>query len=135
MTAHLNLPYNWIGCVNPETCEEHIHLEDTAETLNNYPTEWTETLLNCTITIQRNIANEILTETIEFHDTNGELHNINNHPAFIVHHHHHSKTPNISRKIWYQHGHRHRENEPAVVWEDGTLEWWRHGLFQRSIEE
>lgn len=50
MTAHLTLPYQWTNCSDHHTCPEHIHLEDTAENLNNYPIEWVEQLLgNCSI--------------------------------------------------------------------------------------
>jgi hypothetical protein len=26
------------------------------------------------------------------------------------------------------HGHHHRVNEPAVVWQDGSEEWWLNGI-------
>jgi hypothetical protein len=28
---------------------------------------------------------------------------------------------------WYKHGIRHRDNLPATIWVDGTKEWYRHG--------
>jgi hypothetical protein len=133
MTAHLNLPYNWTDCADPETCNKQIHLPDTAETLNNYPIEWVQGLLhNCAIIIKTHHANAtiITVETIELYDNNRKLHSSNSNTPAVTHYHHKTKT---SYTAWYSHGKRHRTNGPAETWTDGTLtQWWINGERHRE---
>lgn len=113
MKAHLILPYAWVNCADLETCDEHIHIVDTAENLNSYPVEWVETLIgNC----------KIKTDTIIFYNTSGEIHNENG-PATIQSH---------GTCEWYQNGRRHRENGPAITHSSGSREWWVNGELHRE---
>jgi len=128
MISHLTLPYNWMDCVNPETCEENIHLQDTAENLNSYPLPWLEELIgNCAILIKKDDTGATVTETIKLYDTNGELHSRNNQPAVIHHHNHAPGTPDHSYSGWYRHGKYHRENGPAMERTDGHKAWCLNG--------
>jgi hypothetical protein len=113
MTAHLLLPYNWADCAETENCPQYIHLQDTAETLNDYPISWVETLLqNCTIT----------EEKITFHNKNNQLHRDDG-PAMIT----------VKGRIdWCLNGKVHRENGPAVTLPDGTQQWRQDGKLHRT---
>lgn len=128
MTSHLTLPYNWTDCADPENCEEYIHLIETADVLNNYPTGWIETLLNCAILIKKDDTGATVTETIQLYDTNGELHS-NNTPAVIRHY---NKTPEDSSTEWYRHGKYHREDGPVVEYADGRKAWCINGEKHRE---
>jgi hypothetical protein len=50
---------------------------------------------------------------MKHYDDNGLLHNENG-PAYVVKNH----------KEWWFHGKRHREDGPAVIRNNGNLEWW-----------
>ena len=39
---------------------------------------------------------------------------------------------NTGGKSWYLNGQRHREDGPAIEWEDGTKEWWLNGKCHRE---
>lgn len=62
--------------------------------------------------------------TISFHDENGFYHNENGPalPALINEH----------RKEWWIHGKRHRENGPAVKWDDGYEAYYLNGDFHKE---
>lgn len=114
MTAHLTLPYNWVDCAQPENCQEHIHLEDTADVLNSYPTGWVEELIgNCKI-----YAGNYLI----FTNSDGQPHK-NNGPAI--------ERVN-GEKEWRQNGQLHREDGPAVIFANGTKQWYLNGLLHRE---
>lgn len=113
MTAHLTLPYKWVDCAEPETCEEYIHLEDTQESLNSYPREWIEIFIgNC----------EIEEDRIAFYNEHNQLHRTDG-PAVI-----HAD----GRADWCYNGKVHREDGPAVKLSDGTLQWRQNGHLHRT---
>jgi hypothetical protein len=129
MTAHLTLPYQWTNCSDHQTCPEHIHLEDTAENLNNYPIEWVEQLLgNCSINIEENMVAILGVQTIEFYDINSELHSDNT-PASIQYY---PNTPDYSKTVWFRHGKLHRENGPASEKINGETSWYLNGERHRE---
>lgn len=39
---------------------------------------------------------------------------------------------NDGSKEWFKHGYRHREDGPAIEKKDSTKEWWQHGLLHRE---
>lgn len=111
MTSHLTLPYSWVECADSENCQEHVHQEETADTMNSYPLSWVEELFSCKITGEGTI----------FYDNAGNKHN-NNGPAVIY---------NNGILEWWQHGERHRDNGPAFRYKDKDFEWWQNGLLHR----
>lgn len=111
MTAHLTLPYNWVDCDNSGTCQELLHLEDDAETANNYPKEWVALLFNCLLS----------EDIIKFYDGNGQFHREDG-PAIIG---------NDGWVEWWLNGQHHREDGPAVKYRDGSKEWWLNGKLHR----
>jgi len=136
MHSHLNLPYNWMDCVKPETCPEHIHLEETAENLNSYPVSWVETLIgNCSVTETKihfyNSAGEKHNQygpaviksdgTLKWY-LNGKCHRLNG-PARIR---------NDGAQEWWNNGQQHRDDGPAIECADGRKEWWRNGFIHRE---
>jgi hypothetical protein len=130
VTSHLTLPYNWVNCTDPETCAEHIHLEDAAEALNSYPKQWVEELIgNCVITRHTNPT--AIVETITTRDNNGELHS-NTIPAIIQNRCHRSGNLDHSVEEWYQHGKRHRINGPAHQDSNGNAAWYVNGQYHRE---
>lgn len=41
-------------------------------------------------------------------------------------------TDNNGNKFWYKDDTCHREDEPAINYEDGHKEWWIHGALHRE---
>lgn len=139
MTAHLTLPYNWTDCVKPENCQEYIHVQEKAHTLNTYPKKWVQAL------IPDECANN--QGTITLYNHNKEIHSDNG-PA-IEHADGelewykegklHREDGPVSEweggEAWYLFGERHREDGPAFTGSDsnGKLEqWWIHGKRHRE---
>ena len=42
--------------------------------------------------------------------------------------------PRLPNGVWFAHGLLHREDGPALVYPDGTREWWIDGEFLRREE-
>lgn len=114
MYSHLTLPYNWVDCVNPETCQEYIHLTDTAENLNNYPLEWVKQLLPAECTDEEG--------TITLYNAHKQKH--------------HETGPAVEKADgslqWWLNGEPHREDGPAKIWADSTTEWYMNGKLHRE---
>jgi len=110
VTSHLTLPYNWVDCVEPETCEEYVHLQDTAENLNNYPREWVEKLIPAECFSYK--------KAITFYDQDGEKHSREG-----------AAREHINGTLeWYQHGRLHRVDGPAIIHADGRKAWYYKGI-------
>lgn len=53
---------------------------------------------------------------------NGLLHSFDDNPAWSCE----------DMKIWYHKGKRHRDSGPAIIYANGTEEWWKHGKPHRD---
>jgi hypothetical protein len=60
-----------------------------------------------------------------WYDTNGKLHRDGDLPADVC---------RYGSQYWYQHGIRHRETGPAVIWSDGDVQFWLNND-EYSIDE
>lgn len=62
--------------------------------------------------------------TIEFRNTNAQLHNDADLPAVIK---------KDGSKIWYKNGKKHRDNDlPALIWFNGIQLWYQNGQLYRD---
>lgn len=96
MKSHLNLPWHWIECNDPNSCFKALHLDLPSKQLNECPVEWVETLVgNC----------EITDNFIAFYDEDGEYHNENG-PALEV---------ARGTKYWFIHGVTRNDNGPTIM--------------------
>jgi len=137
MTAHFLIPDNWVDCLQPETCEENTHLDETADILNSYPTKWVEELIgNCKI--HEGMSLTFINSTGQLHKKdgpaveyaggrkewwlNGRLHRENG-PANI--------NPEVIEE-WWLNGRPHRVDGPAVTYCEGGTEWWLNGQLHRE---
>lgn len=96
MISHLNLPYAWENCANPETCFKVAHLNVSSEELNSYPKSWVENLLP---------HHELEDNYIAVCDENGEYHNEDG-PAM---------ENSRGTKYWFVHGVTRNDNGPVIM--------------------
>lgn len=45
MLCHVAFPYQWVECINGDTCRSLIHFEGSVSDLNSNPQEWMEAML------------------------------------------------------------------------------------------
>lgn len=113
--------YVWEECEDGHSCLLIIHDDSSAETMNNYPRKWVESLLGFTVEQQPHRLLKIF-----FADEKGLKHRVDG-PA--------CQTSDYIG--WYQHDGLHRLDGPAF--EDGdSKEWWvdgkRHRLEGPAVE-
>lgn len=113
MSSHLTLPYEWVECVDLETCQRIVHDEKSAEVMNGYPQEWVQSMLGFTV----ETGEQSDTELIAFRNSEGELHRVG--------------SPAIEwaggEHVWYENGELHRLGGPVAVYADGFEMWYIRG--------
>lgn len=117
MTAHLTLPWNWVECHHPETCQHAVHLSDTANILNATPRQWVEAMMDDSVfeyKTSMDIESLKLERRIVLRNSSGQYHNGFG-PAV--------EWPDGTLE-WYVNGQRHRTDGPAIVWTDGAEQWY-----------
>lgn len=107
-SAHLLFPYQWEDCSDELMCKEFVHVKDKASSLNAYPLEWVKSLIGCDF---------LDTERIEWRNGKGQLHRVDG-PADVT----------VMGARWWFEDLQHRDDAPAAVNADGSLEWWMWGI-------
>lgn len=119
MYSHFVLRQGWVECLERSTCFRGVHSEYSPAVLNDFPSEWVETMFNMVIS----------ESTVSFYDEDEELHNVDG-PAQEILVLMHGKEQYSS--VWYSHGEYHRVDGPAVMSGDGRREWFVNGLRHRE---
>jgi len=156
MVSHLTFPYEWVECVDGETCNRIAHLDASAEELNAYPVDWVKAMFggNCDIGAnhfawlhevtgvlhcENGPAVESADGMIDFTFVDGrKIGHVEDFTLSDERMLDHSKMSRFRGSMtglthqWFENGYMHRVDGPAVICADGSYMWWGNGERHRA---